>query len=206
MGWRDRDWAKWTDEERRRFYGSSSSSGFTAARRAKWTDEERRPFYGSSSPSGFTAARSYRTGSGQGRLFGPRVGLLPGFFLAVIVSLVVALALGQLPRSHPLIPSLHFTLPSLSSAPPAAENSTISLPHSLPFRSFLTLHGQLAAGEMGTVTVEGAYIRPPWRLLAAVPAANGSYQARIPLNHKGLLHLRVTYPDGQRSVGEVRVR
>lgn len=181
MGWRDRDWAKWTDEERRRFYGSSSRSALPAA-------------------------RSYSTGAGQGSLFGPRIGLLPGTFLAVIVSVAVALALGQLPRSHPLIPSLHFALPGLSSTPQPPASITVSLPASLPLGSFLTLHGDLAAGEKGTVTVQGAYRRPPWRLLAAVPAPNGKYEARIPLRHKGLLHLRITYPDGHRSVGEVRVR
>lgn len=170
MGWRDREYAKWTDDERRRFYGSG-------------------------------AARA------QGSSLSSRVGIVPGALLAVLVSLLAALALGQLPRSHPLVPVLHFTFPALfhDSAPAKANPDAISLPRRLPLGSYLTLHGQLPAGESGTVTVEGAYIRPPWKLLAAVPAANGSYEARIPLNHRGLLHLRVTYPDGHRSVGETRV-
>src|SRR5690348_12417003 len=100
MGWRDRDYAKWTNEERRRFYGSGDS-GYRATR------------------------SSYATGPGQGRLFGPRIGVAPGAFLAVIVSLLVTLALGQLPRSHPLIPALHFTLPGVSgAAPPGAIRPT----------------------------------------------------------------------------------
>jgi hypothetical protein len=122
------------------------------------------------------------------------------------VSLAVALALGHVPRGHPLVPALNFRLPGLSSLQPSPRISTISLPRSLPVGSLLTLRGQLPSGETGTVSVEGAYIRPPWRLLAAVPAVDGSYEVRFPLDHKGLLHLRVTYPDGQRSVGEVRVR
>ena len=182
MGWRERDWAKWTDDERRRFYGSSRGSGYP------------------------TAGSSYSTRPGQGRLFGSRVGVAPGAFLAVIVSLLAALALGQLPRSHPLIPGLHFTLPGRSSTSPTARTAAISLPNSLPLGSFLTLHGDLPAGETGTVAVEGAYVRPPWYVLARVAATNGSYEARINLTQRGLLHLRVTYPDGQRSVGAVRVK
>jgi hypothetical protein len=102
MGWRDRDYAKWTDAERRRFYGSSASSDY--------------------------APRSGYSVPGQGRPFGSRVRMAPGAFLAVIVSFMVALALGQLPRSHPLIPALHFTLPAISSP---AQTGTISLPSSL---------------------------------------------------------------------------
>jgi hypothetical protein len=166
MGWRDRDYAKWTDGERRRFYGS-------------------------------VGARTHTTGS--------RGGVAPGALLAVVVSFLAALALGQLPRSHPLIPALHFNLPVFSRTPVSASTGAISLPRRSPLGSFLTLHGQLPPGESGTVTVEGAYIRPPWKLLASVPASNGSYTARIPLDHRGLLHLRVTYPDGHRSVGETRV-
>lgn len=173
MGWRDRDWAKWTDEESRAFYGSG----------------------GSSAPSPSFPARS-------------RVRPRPtnSVLLAVIVSFIVALALGQLPHSHPLIPALRFALPSLSHRSTASRTGTISLPHSLPLSSFLTIHGRLAVGEAGTVEVEGAYVRPPWKRLAAVPAPAGSYEARIRLDHKGLLHLRVIYPDGHRAVDEVRVR
>jgi hypothetical protein len=81
----------------------------------------------------------------------------------------------------------------------------ISLSRSAQLGSFLTFHGQLPSGESGTVTVEGAYRRPPWQLLAAVPAQGGSYVARIHLTRAGLLHVRLTYPDGHRSVGSIRV-
>jgi hypothetical protein len=121
------------------------------------------------------------------------------------VSLLVALALGQLPRSRPLIPALHFTLPALSRTVPAQRNGTISLPPSLQTGSFLTLHGRLPSGETGTVTVQGAYDHAPMRVLATVPSQNGFYEARLQLNQQGLLHLLVTYPDGHRSVGEVEV-
>lgn len=170
MGWRDRDYAKWTDAERRRFYG--------------WGD----------SPS--------RVSGGS---LGSRVGVVPSAFLAVLVSLLVALALGQLPAGHPLVPALHFNLPALSSGASRTTTGTIVLANTLPYGGFLTLHGQLPAGETGTVTVEGGYNHGRRHVLATVPAENGSYEARIPLQHRGLLNLRVTYPDGHHSVGSAEV-
>ncbi|HJU36332.1 MAG TPA: hypothetical protein VJ716_02810 [Gaiellaceae bacterium] len=170
MGWRDRDYAKWTAHERRRFYGDGS------------------------------------TPSTRGSSLGTRVRPVPSALTAVLVSLVVALALGQLPREHPLIPALHFNLQSSAPNSVPAGVGRITIARRLPVGSFLTLHGGVPSGESGTVTVEGAYTRPPWNLLAAVPVKDGTYEARIQLNHKGLLHLRVTYPDGHRSVGETRVR
>jgi hypothetical protein len=121
------------------------------------------------------------------------------------VSLVVALALGQLPRSHPLIPSLHFKLSGSSSPLRPAITGSISLPAAVTLGSFLTLHGTLPAGETGIVTVDGAYEQGAWQTLASVPAADGSYEARIPLNQSGLLRVRVTYPDGRQSEGETQV-
>jgi hypothetical protein len=103
-----------------------------------------------------------------------------------------------------LIPSLHFTLPALSTTHHPATGR-ISLPPAVSVGSFLTLDGKLPAGETGTVTVEGAYDQSAWRPLATVPTANGSYEARVQLEQRGLLRVRVTYPDGHQSVGETRV-
>ena len=171
MGWRDRDYAKWTDEERRRFLGSSAP---TAARPR-------------------SAGSTFRAGAA----------------LAIATSTAL-LALGQIPRGHPLLPAFHFTLPSLHRAaqklPTAPTIERITLPRTATSGSFLTLRGQLAGGKSGTVSIEGATIRPPWRLLAAVPATDGSYTARIRLSHTGFLHLRISYPDGHHSIGSIRVR
>jgi hypothetical protein len=82
----------------------------------------------------------------------------------------------------------------------------IALPRTAAVGSFLTLQGQLPAAESGTVSVEGASVRPPWKLLAAVPAKDGTYTARFRLTLKGLFHLRVTYPDGHHSTGQIRIR
>lgn len=128
-----------------------------------------------------------------------------GALLAVIVSFLVALALGQLPRSHPIISALHFGIPGLPAVAPPPSPGSVSLPSSLQLGSYLTVRGRLPPGESGTVTVEGAYDRAPWQLLASVPAPQGSYEARFPIDRPGILHLRVTYPDGRQAVGDTRV-
>jgi hypothetical protein len=183
VGWRDRDYARWTDEERRRFLGSSVSS----------------------SSRGRPASAPH--------VLGPRLGVAQGASLAVIVSAVLFL-LGHVPQNHPLIAALHFNIPrpprlthGSSSSPGLGKIGfgKISLARSAQLGSYLTFHGQLPSGESGTVIVEGAYRRPPWQLFAAVSAQAGSYAARIHLTRAGLLHVRLTYPDGHRSVGSIRV-
>jgi hypothetical protein len=196
VGWRDRDYARWTDEERRRFLGSSVPSSS-------------RPRIGSPLPSSPRPRIGSRVPSSQPRLFGSsRVGVAQGASLAIIVSAVLFL-LGHVPYSHPLIPALHFTVPRppflTQASSTTATLGKISVPRSARLGSFLTLHGQLPSGESGTVSVDGAYRRPPWQLLAAVPAQDGFYTARIHLSRTGLLHLRITHPDGHRSVGSIRV-
>jgi hypothetical protein len=170
MGWRERDYAKWTDDERKTFLGSLAPARASGA-----------------------GGGVFRAGAG-----------------VAIAASVALLVLGHFPRGHPLLPAFHFTVPSLHrgthKAAAAVTVARIALPHSAAVGSFLTLRGQLPAGESGTVSVDGAYVRPPWRLLAAVPATAGSYTARVQLSHKGLLHLRVVYPDGHHSVGSIRVR
>ena len=177
MGWQQRDYARWTDEERRRFLGSGASA---PARAGSATGETR----------GF-----FRAGVG----------------VAIAASAAV-FALGHFPRGHPLAPALDFAIPKIgpgSSSPSASVDrdsvGRIRLPSKAHLGGFLTIQGRLPTGEAGTVSVEGAFVRPPWRLLAAVPSAAGSYRARIQLTRAGLLHVRVTYPDGRRAVGSMRV-
>src|SRR5947209_2671253 len=133
MGWRERDYAKWTKEERRRFLGSATPAASSPGR-------------------AWSSGRVFRAGS--------------GFAIAASITL---LALGQLPRGHPLLATFHLRLPDLHEVAhkqPAIPTVTrIALPRAAAVGSFLTLHGQLPAGESGTVSVEGAFVRPPWQLL-----------------------------------------
>jgi hypothetical protein len=69
----------------------------------------------------------------------------------------------------------------------------------------MTFRGTAA---VGTVEIDGTYgPTPRWRQLASVRSLpDGTYQARIHLTRRGLLHLRVLYADGSKAVGSVRVR
>jgi hypothetical protein len=179
VGWRDRDYAKWTPEERRRFLGSGTSA---PTRNASYLD---------------TSGRRWNANSTA--------------LFAVIVSAAI-FAAGQLPRGHPLVPALHFTIPSphtpaqAAATPQQPSVETITGLSEGSVGGFMTIHGQLATSETGTVTVEGTYDERSWQLFATVAATSGGYEARIPLTRPGLLHLRVTYPDGHLAVGAISVR
>jgi hypothetical protein len=156
MGWQDRDYAKWTDHERRRYYGFGSVS--------------------------------------------PRRGLLrPGAGLAVLASL--AIALGQLPLHHPLVPALHF---GGAIAPRASSVGTISGVSTATVGSHLTLHGSAPAGA---VTVQGSYDGGrTWTTLSSVQSIGGTYTATVQLAQRGDLSLKVIYANGSTATGSVVVQ
>jgi hypothetical protein len=188
VGWRERDYARWTDAERRWFLGSSSRASLPPTGR----DERWAP-----------AAK-----------LEPRRSILrPGFGLVIVASLSL-LALGQLPRGHPLLPAFHVTLPTLHRHARTPEASfrvakrritKLHGPRSARVGRALDLRGSLP-GATGVVRISRTY-GGPWRTLriAALDQA-GHYRARIELARRGLLHLQVVYPDGSRAVGSLRVR
>src|SRR2546423_1417605 len=132
MGWREREYARFTDEERRRFFDTA-------------------------------AAGTPRAGG--------RIGVSRGAGAAVLVSGAL-LVLGQLPRNHPLLPTLHFTIPGLArpaerAAPPRVVHSrALRLPPSLPRRSILTIRGHLEGYDGRLVTLEARSSKSRWRTVA----------------------------------------
>lgn len=179
MGWRDRDYAKWTDEERKRFYGSATAP---------------------SNPGVFGDYEAPRRATGSGLL-------RPGVGAAILVSGAV-FALGHFPRSHPLVPLLHFRMPGLQSATAPGvirPTGTINTPSTASVGSTLTFHGTAPLGN-GPVTIEGSYDGgQTWQTLSSVDSANGSYAAAITLGQRGTLQLRILFADGSKSVGSVNV-
>jgi hypothetical protein len=178
VGWQDRDYARWTTEERRRFLGSDAPVAATATRPS------------TPRPTGTQAA-----------------------VLAVAVSAAL-FALGHLPRGHPLVPAFHFNLLARSTVRAQPQSSfqvtepqvgKLHGPRAARIGSFLTVSGSLPPGTAGSVSVEGTYGHG-WQTLVLVSTGASSYTARIPLARRGLLHLRIVYPDGSRSVGSIRVR
>ncbi|HEY2354957.1 MAG TPA: hypothetical protein VGH79_08695 [Gaiellaceae bacterium] len=157
MGWRDRDYAKWTDEERQSFYGSGPT--FTGARRST------------------------------------RVGLGPGVGLAVLVS--GALALGQLPLNHPLVPAFQIG----GRTAPAA---TLSLPPTAALGSTLSVQGTAATGP---VTVNGSYDGGrTWIVLSSSQSIDGVYTTEIHLAQQGELSIKIVFADGSTATGSIVVQ
>jgi hypothetical protein len=167
IGWRDREYARWTEEERRRFLGA---------------------------PGGTTSSRP----TGRGRRCAQGAGW------AVGVS-VVLVALGYLPRGHPLLPALHFRIPMPRHAAAVAEPVRLIGPTTVRRGSFLTFHGRVPAGHEGAVVIRGSLDGGIWRTLAIADGNDGMYRARIALRRRGKLRLRVLFRGGVEQVGSVRV-
>jgi len=176
MGWRDRDYAKWTDEERRRFYGSgtgpSTFGGYDGSRRA-------------------TGGRVFRRG------VGPAI-LVSGVVLALGH---VPSSHPLIPALHFRLPGL-----GSAAAPAAVRpTGTISMGSTAEVGSTLTFHGTAPPGD-GRVTIEGSYDGGhTWQTLSSVVSTNGSYAAEIALTQRGLLQIRILFADGSQSVGSLVV-
>lgn len=130
--------------------------------------------------------------------------------------LVVAgiVAVGQLPRHHPLVPALRFTIPGWHRTSPARGPTydltspslhQLRVPRVARVGSVLTFHGSVPSGSSGGALFEGTY-GGRWHPLAVELSSDGGYTTRVILPHRGLFHLRFVYPDGARWVGSVRVR
>lgn len=169
---------------------------------AKWTDEERQVFLGTATAriNQHVPTRKSRTRGGLGYV-------RSGAKLAILVSAALV-ALGQFPRSHPILPSLHVDLPGSQSASPGTPSGppgTISLPSTEPVGSTLTLQGTAPRGN-GSIAVQGSYDRgQTWETLATVGSADRTYTAHIALTQSGLLEIRVVFPNGSEAVGSTTV-
>ena len=125
--------------------------------------------------------------------------------VAAAIVAVAAVAAGQLPRADPLVPALHLDFPRLHHTTHAQRIAKLQLPRHAPVGSTLTLASAHDAGTGGRVRISGTYTGR-WHTIALVPLTDTGYRARIWLRRRGLLHLRIVYPDGTRSVGSIRVR
>jgi hypothetical protein len=176
MGWRERDYARWTPEERRRFLGTGPRS------------------------RGSTVGTSRRFGATQGA------------GVAVAVSALL-FCLGHFPSGHPIVPALHFSLPARTATP--ARVPILGLPpvrvqlrgpKAVRVGSFLTFHGPVPTGDNGRVVIEGSLNGAAWRTFAVADGSSGNYLARIGLDQRGTLRLRVIFRDGAEAVQTITVR
>jgi hypothetical protein len=179
MGWRDRDYAKWTDEERRRFYGSSSSAGYDH----DWPRV---------SPTR------------RGGVLRPGAALA---VLATVCIALGQLPLNHplVPAFHFTLRGSGGTSPA-PILTPSAPIAPITGPSTAAVGTRLVLHGSAPEGN-GVVTVEGSYDGgQTWLPLASVSSTNGSYAATITLTQRGVLQLRILTANGTSAVGSITVQ
>lgn len=178
MGWRDRDYARFSDSERARFLGTSSARS-TAGRRTGRTV--------SGALLAAVALSAALFGVGHYPASNPIVPALH-FSLHSIGSSIR-------PASAPPI-----------ATPALRPIVTIAGPKTVRVHSFLTFRGSVPAGDEGTVRVFGRLNHRPWRTLAVVDGSSGSYVARIAADTRGRLAIRIVFRDGARAAETIRVR
>ncbi|MGH3001441.1 MAG: hypothetical protein ACRDM1_02025 [Gaiellaceae bacterium] len=219
MGWRDRDYARFTDEEFAAIYGDP---------------RQRRS---SGPPPSSPVALPFGTPSSPRRRR-HRYTRLRGFVrsLAIIVAAVAATAAilgalivtGQIDafadimngatatppvaanvRAAPKAPIRVETRPFVPTAPsppkPVARVGLIIGTRLLRQGSVLRLHGTHMP-EPGSIVIRGRWgSSGSWETFSVARGSTASYSLAVPLTHRGVLHLRIDYPDGYRAVGTYRV-
>ena len=173
MGWRERDWAKLDQTERRALFGSADR--------------------------GRGAARD-----------GRRFGVVPGAWLAILVSGTVFL-LGQIPRNDPILPPLRIDLPSWPlferSQQPDIVVGKLELPTVAKRGAELTVTGRAPVAASGRGEIVVHWNSRPWQRVGYFQIrGDGRFRAPITLTRIGMLNVRLIFPNGDRLVGAVRVR
>jgi len=200
MPWEERDWAKWTDEERDRYLGTSGSG----------SGSSERPLVGGS-------RLNRRLSRGQT--------ILAFALIAAFLGFTVHKGLKQYPwssngQAQPLVlPSANPTrilrgqapagkhTPQVPRSAPTTERVPMSdMPSTLRRGTYVTTRGTLGSDVSGVVIVEGRWGTGPWYRLATAPVKNGIYRVRYLLDRAGLVHLRIALPDGSFLVATTRIR
>jgi hypothetical protein len=215
--WQERDWAKWTDEERNRFLGTSGKQGGGSTTRPPAGG------YGANQPPKRSRPRGTR-----GTLIASRLNRRLGKSETLVALAAVAVTavffvhhglnearspsagqshgLVQIPDLTPVLPSPHpATVTPPAAQVPAPEYRSMHLRSSLRRRTYVTSSGTLGANVSGPVLVEARWGSGPWYRLASTNATNGAYRVRYLLDRPGLVHLRIALPDGNYLVGTVRI-
>ena len=130
-----------------------------------------------------------------------------------------AIALGQLPSGHPVVPALSFWGGGHQQTTPARAISTsygidrvtrLRGPSEANYRSTYTLRGRTGtvnrARATGTVVLSGSWDRGDWIALSKTSTdREGRFSITISLRHRGSLRVRLSTPDGFVATGTLRV-
>jgi hypothetical protein len=188
MGWRERDWAKWTDAERQRFFGTTRSTSRGPARVTPKAVSRRRTRREILAALVLIAAAAAQYGGALNRSPQPTA--------STPLS-------GPAPTSY--LPLRNPSPTSTTAAPPAPRYTTMSGPSSVVRGTYMTVTGTLHAGESGPVVVEGRWESGPWYELASTNAGKGGFRVRYALPRPGIVHIRLALPDGDYAVRTIDV-
>lgn len=187
MGWRERDWAKWTDAERQRFYGTTRPTSRPPTQSSPKSGGKRRARRETLAALILIAAAvAYYSGALNHfpqRTISPVSGPAPTPYL-------------RLPQTPPTT-----TTPAL----PSPRYTTMSGPSSVPQGTYITVTGTLPPGESGPIIVEGQWESGPWYELASTNASKGGFGVRYTLSRPGIVHVRLALPNGDYAVKTIHV-
>jgi hypothetical protein len=186
VGWRERDWAKWTDAERQRFFGTARSTSHAPTR---------------SSPKALGMRRTRRETLAALILIAAAVAYYSGALNHLTQPTVSPTSSGSAPAPYLRLPH---TSPT-STTPPSPRYTTMGGPSSVPRGTYMTVTGTLQPGESGLVVVEGRWESGPWYELASANASSGGFRVRYTLPRPGIVHVRLALPNGDYAVKTIDV-
>lgn len=187
MGWRERDWAKWTDGERQRFFGTARSTSLAPTQSGAKAGGKRRTRETVAALVLIAAAVAYHSGA----------------LNHSTQPTVSPTSRGHIPTPYLRLP--HTSPTSTAPAPPSPRYTTMRGPSSVPRGTYMTITGTLRPSESGPIVVEGQWESGPWYVLASTNASSGGFRVRYTLPRPGIVHVRLALPNGDYAVRTIHV-
>gem|GEM_PF-5099362 len=188
MGWQERDWAKWTDAQRQRFFETTRSTSHAPTR---------------SSPKAIGKRRTRKETLAALILIAAAAAYYSGALNHSAQRTISPTSSG--PARTPSLRLPHTSPTSTTPEPPSPRYTTMSGPSSVPRGTYMTVTGTLPPGESGPIIVEGQWESGPWYELASTNASNGGFRVRYTLPRPGIVHVRLALPDGDYAVRTIDV-
>jgi hypothetical protein len=199
MGWRDRDYAKFRKDEFEAIYGRANPDGS----------------YATATSPGASPRISRRRRRRRGSSFFRALRLLAIAVVGAAVLLGGAIATGKVkdidslanrtPNSTPVVVVPQVPPPTPVEVPATHRTIRISGTRLLQYGGTLTLSGSHTP-MVGNFVISGRWGAGHWETFAVARGDGPTYSVRIPLDRRGVLHIRINSPDGSRGVGTYQVR
>jgi hypothetical protein len=176
VGWRERDYARFNEAERRVFYGGDRHKSQPRSR------------------------SFFKPGVGLAMLVSVAIFLVGHYPTSHPLIPALSFKLPSLTsvRGGSPVSGSASELPS--------QSFPLQGPRTARYRSTLILAGSVTSVTAGLVSIEGHWNARPWQSIASTQlATDHSWRASLLMNHQGMLNLRVILPDGNRLIGSIRV-